>query len=104
MMPLTLMQKPEGREKMPVPEAEEKRLLVQYHDLNMSGAVVCPWPEESNSEKLGTLQLQGFPQVIYHFTTTTLAFFGKISSMTLSKRGYCSNMLLRIPRWTLDLT
>jgi len=36
--------------------------------------------------------------------TTTLAFLGKMSSITLSNRGYCSRILPRMPRCTLDLT
>ncbi len=36
--------------------------------------------------------------------TTTLAFLGNMSSITLSRRGYCSKILLRMARCTLDLT
>ena len=40
----------------------------------------------------------------YNFTNSSCSFFGSISSIYGSSKGYDSRTLARMPRWTLDFT
>jgi hypothetical protein len=56
---------------------------------------------EIKSRNKGTGHIRGWT---YNFTKSSCSFFGRISSMYGSSKGYDSRTLARMPRWAEDFT